>query len=364
MSASPTSITPTATQAAALPASQPTLQTASVPTPPVVLTVPQATATPTGTLSVNVTLPPTVPLRFYENVVFWVSVLSFLGILLGLREARKRLRQELAAAEERLRTQLQASAEEATTERNQSRDQANLDRQHDADQAHRERITKARREVYLELITEMTKAQLALGQMPQQDIEKIDISAGFSGLIAATSKVSLLGEMKTVTASRELLTLVQQTMMKGLTLLMPIHEQRTAKEFHEKQLQYIEGELKTVERELEELQRQKMFNTRVRDLAALWRDLTAKRLEHANAVVAAVTSMTREQRVYHTEVLNGLKLASEKVNELIYLMRMELALDTSLEELVNTNAAMYASALASLEQVNIWVDAQSREGEG
>lgn len=339
------------------PAAQAALQ------PPVVLTVPRATETATGTLSINVTPPPTVPVPPYANVVVWVSILSFIGVVLTLWQARTRLRKELAAAETRLQTQLKASADEATIERNQSRDQANLDRQHDADQAHQERITKARREVYLELITEMTTAQMALGRMPQQDLEKIDISAGFGGLIAATSKVSLLGEMKTVTASRELLTLVQQIMMKGLTLLIPIHEHRTTKEFHEQQREYFERELKTVELELEDFRRKTMFTPRTRELAALQRHLAEERLKHAQAVVVAINAMTREQRVFHTEVLNDMKLAAEKTNELIYLMRMELALDTSLEELMNTNAAMYATAVASLEQVNAAIDARSEDDE-
>jgi len=362
MSATPTSTASTVAQVAQQPASQPIAQKTPVPSTPVVLTVPQA-ATPTGTLSISVTPPPTAPVPLGANVVLWVSILSFIGVVITVWQAHVRLRKELGAAETRLQTQLKASANEATIERNQSRDQANLDRQHDADQAHQERITKARREVYLELIAEMTTAQIALGRMPQHDLEKIDISAGFGGLIAATSKVSVLGEMKTVTASRELLTLVQQIMMKGITLLIPIYEHRATREFHEQQLQYFETELKTVELELEDLQRKTMLTPRTRELAELQRHLVEKRLKHAHATVVAINAMTREQRVFHTEVLNDMKLAAEKTNELIYLMRMELALDTSLEELMNTNAAMYATAVASLEQVNAAIDARSKDDE-
>jgi hypothetical protein len=176
--------------------------------------LPTVVATPTGTVAVTLTPPPPAHVPLLENVVFWVAILSFLGVVLTLWQANRRMKQELQASDARLKTELEASANEATIERNQSRDQANLDRQHAADQAHQERISTARREVYLELISEMTKSQFALSLLPTQDIEKLDVQSGFAGLITAAAKISVLGEMDTVIRSRELLTSIQETMIR------------------------------------------------------------------------------------------------------------------------------------------------------
>ena len=83
--------------------------------------------------------------------------------------------------------------------------------------------------------------------------------------------------------------------------------------------------------------------------------------KHSEAAVAAMASMTQEQRVFHTQIVEDTKIVNDKTTELIFLMRSELALGTSLEDLVKTNAAMYAAATASLAQVNAAIDARSKE---
>jgi hypothetical protein len=68
----------------------------------------------------------------------------------------------------------------------------------------------------LELVSEIHKAQNALGLMPMQDLERLESHQAFSGMIAATSKVALLGDMRTVQVARRLLTLINETYFKAV----------------------------------------------------------------------------------------------------------------------------------------------------
>jgi hypothetical protein len=329
-------IAPTSTQPTAV------VGTASLPAPSLV-------STPTGTVAITLTPPPAAPVPLYSNVVFWVAIISFFGVVLSLWQAHNRMTKELSASEDRLRTQLKASADEATIERNQSRDQANLDRQHDTEQAHQERITKARREVYLELISEMTKAQFAISSLPMQDVQKLEIQAGFGGLITATSKISILGEMPTVTMSRELLSAINESLIRALILVIPINEHKDTEKEQEKQLSQQRLEIARVKREMKVyIDNGTTFSKPFNDLRQelIWRD--SQLSVHGQAIGAASLSFHEAQKNYFDALLGETKAISQKADELICAIRAELGLVTSLDELRASSTAMHASAQSAL----------------
>lgn len=330
------------------------------PQPAPVVRVPQPILTPTGTISVSITPPPNVQVPFYGNVVFWVSVLSFIGVVLTLWQARTRLTKELDASEKRLQKQLDASAGEATLERNQSREQAKLDREHAATQAHQERITKARREVYLELISEMMKAQITMSTLPLQDIRSLDINAGFGGLMTATSKIGLLGEMATVRISRELLTLIQETLMRAMVLLVPIDAHKHSRQFHEEQSAAHQSEIDKLSPEYNELVRKTVSSVRTAQLAKELRYHHVEAETHSKAAISAGVELAKEERKFHALVLAETRSIARKTNELIHSMRTELALDTSLEELHATTEVMYSAAVASLKRLHEALDEMNK----
>lgn len=261
-----------------------------------------------------------------------------------------RLKKELIASEERLKTELKASADEATTERNQAIEQANLNRRHHTEQAHQERITKARREVYLELISEMTKAQFAISQFPTQPIDRLEIQSGFGGLITATSKISILGEMPTVTMSRELLSAINGSMMKMLTLLIPISEQKEETTRLETEVDEHRLEIKQGEAAL----KSKVFQYSVNG-HHLAQELTARtgrigKLQEA--ILAAKLTFNDHHRIYYEAHLAETKAIGVKVDELICAIRQELGLRTSMDELKASSAAMYEAAQAATHRLS------------
>jgi hypothetical protein len=286
----------------------------------------------------------------FGNVVFWVSIISFFGVALSLWQAHRRMTRELAASDDRLKMELKASADEATIERNQAREQASLDRQHHTEQAHQERITKARRDVYLELISEMTKAQFAISQFPTQPIDRLEIQSGFGGLITATSKISILGEMPTVTMSRELLSAINGSMMKMLTFLTPISEQKEEATRLQAEIDAHRLEIKNGEAALKNTN----FHYSVQG-HNLVQELTARTAQidkHQQAILAANLAFNDHYRIYYEAHLAETKTIGVKVDELVCAIRDELGLRTSMDDLKASSAAMHEAAQAATHRLN------------
>lgn len=310
---------------------------------------PTIVSTPLGTLNITLTQAPQPPVPFFNNpanhlpvVALFGVVLTFFGVVLTILFGWQKMKTELAA-----------SAQEATIERNQSRDEASMDRKHDAEQAHQERITTARRQVYLELISEMTKAQFALALLPMQPIEKLelDIHAGFGGLITATSKISILGEMPTVAMSRELLTTIQQALFRVLVLLVPLNEHRDAGKRHDEQLAIHQSEIDqlTVQaRDFYDLRINSFESAQVHERLK-WR--RAEAAKHSTSAAQAKSEFAAEQKKYAMAILGETKVISRKVDELISSIRSELNLITSLEELHASSTAMQSATEESSKQL-------------
>ena len=312
---------------------QPTFPT--IPVQPVPVAAP-----PVGTHAVQLSESSDSAKVFYEGPHV-IPVVTLLGVIVTIIFGWHKMKYELKAA-----------SVQAAIERDQSREQANFDRQHAAEQAHQERITKARRDVYLELISEMTKAQSALSLLPMQEIEKIDVQSGFGGLITATSKISVLGEMPTVVMSRELLTAIHEALFRLLTRLLPMHEQKitgaaSQQKFIEQNLevQRLAAEIQTIR---ETTQNSLECETRVRALNFRLADAE----KFSEATIEAKLQFYALQKTYGEAMLEELKIISRKVDELIFSIRTELSLETSLEQLRATTDAMHAAAESASQQLH------------
>src|SRR6185295_13115986 len=101
--------------------------------------------------------PPTSAL--WANGTVLVAFFALIGVLITIRGAHLRMIREIAAA-----------AGNASIEREQAREQAKLDREHAANEAHKERVATTRRQVYLEAIECIGKAQMFLGSLGKRDM--------------------------------------------------------------------------------------------------------------------------------------------------------------------------------------------------
>jgi len=295
---------------------------------------------PTGTLSITLTPTPAPVVPLYENPAVWVPIATILSVVITIWAGWKKTKMELATA-----------AHQASIERDQAREQANLERQHAAEQAHQERITKARREVYLEVISEMIKAQTTLSLLPTQDAEKLDIQSGFNGLIAAVSKVSVLGEMATVVMSRELLTTIHQTLFKLLALIVPLHEQKLDVQFHEKKANEQHEKIDHLATEIQTILETSADPIELARLRKALKYRSADSDRYGAACLAAKLTLLDRQKSYDDTLLSETQFIRQKTDELIASIRAELSLTTSLEELHSTSEAMHMAAVAAVEDL-------------
>lgn len=321
--ASPSESTPTA------------LQTASI-------------ATPTGTLNITLAPAPMVKVPFFENPTAWVPVVTLLGVIITI-----------VASWMKTKMELNFSASQAAIERDQSREQANLERQYHADQAHQERITKARREVYLEVINEMIRAQGAIAKLPMQEVQSLDITTEMRGLIAAVSKVSILGEMKTVEMSRELLTIIHQSMFRMMCLIIPYDEDRRSAEELNTKVQTQISEIQRLDARVKFVLETKGYESELLDLVQQLKFRRADMETYGEAAIAAKKKLLARQSSYSDLMLAEAKPINEKLDEFVTCVRSELSLSTSLDTLRSSRQAMFAAAASSGKELRASLDAHA-----
>jgi hypothetical protein len=313
---------------------------------------PTLVATPSGTLSITLTPPPTPTVPLHQNVALWVGLATLVGVVLSLIAAERRTKNELRASENRMRTELAAAVTNASIEREQSREQATLDRRHSAEQAHQERIATARRAVYLEVIDELTRAQAAFGFVTTQEIAQRDDGVPLGGLQAAVSKIGLLGEMTTVILSRELLTSVQLALTKAVPISMQISAQWDSVEYHRQQYDAAQSEVKRL------LAAMTNHNEASKDdglgfkaLEAAYERNMAMSARHSADVSAAQAAFFIRRQSYAATLMGEIAPINLKFDELIHAIRTELGLETSLERLRQSTAEIHAVSMAAGEEL-------------
>lgn len=327
--------------------------TATVPvTKPVSNVAPNPTlvSTPTGTISITLTPPPPTPTPLYENVSFWVALITLLGVIASLYSAHRRLKRELQASEDRMKAELSAAATQGAKDREHTRTQAALDREHSAALAHKERITVARRAVYTEAASELVKAQTFLGALASQNMASSDFSTAFGGLIAAVGKITILGEMETVLRGRALLAIIHKALFKCMAITMPLSSQQAIAEYNAEAYKNTQLELKRILAAMTNLN--ETNNTDAAAFAALGRsfDFQQKNAEkHRLAEAEAQEKLAQGRMEYMHSMLDEAKLITESLDALLCSVRDELGLATSAEQLAQSSAETLELAQTTVE---------------
>jgi hypothetical protein len=275
-------------------------------------------------------------LDWYGNPTIIVPALTFLGVMitvvLGVWKTNK---------------ELNTSQNKWKVDRDDAREKVEKDRNHAAEEARKARLTTARREVYLELIKEMTTASMSLGGMAFREGEEIDIQAGFQGFISAAARVGILGDMRTVVKSRELMNMVTKLLYKKLPEAMELKALKSAQKKHQEaknaQLERS-ADLRKVMTEVahgSDFSDIHMWMEALESSDAIVRQLSAEIVEFAEGY------LTLAKR-YQRSILPDTAEIAQKTNELIECIRTELELATDPEVLKSTTKEMYADAAESV----------------
>jgi len=307
-----------------------------------VLAAPQSTAviTPTGTLNITLAPTPTPTIPIYQNPTSLVAIATLIGVGLTIYFGWRKTKMELAAA-----------SEQATLERNQSREQANLDRQHAAEQAQLERISQARREVYLEVLQEMVAAQSAIALLTTQDIQHLDVESKTRGLIAAVSKVSLFGEIKTVEKSWELLNALHEGLFRLMAHLVPYNTQKWVAENLDQKAKSDIAAINKLNADIQVVLANSK-NLAERDRVSKLQESSLADIETRGAeAIAAKIALLRLQEAYSDAVTQEAFKIGKKIDELVMCIRAELALETSLDSFHAMREKAHEAVLAATSEL-------------
>lgn len=297
-------------------------------------------ATPTGTLNITLTPAPSPKTPFFENPTAWVPIVTLVGVIITIIAGWLKTKMELKAA-----------ASEAKIERDQSREQAQLERRHDAEQAHLARITQARREVYLEVVSEVIAAQAALALLTEKDIQKLDVDGDMRGLVTAVAKISLLGEIKTVETSWALMNTINQGLVQLMSMLIPYNERKWEADHHEQKTNF---NLSEINRLSDEIRSVRETTNNSEELERLKRSMEFRRVDmetHGEAAIAAKRALLELQEKYADAVRKQALEIGQKVDELVVCIRAELSLPTSLEPFHALRTASYKASQAATDEL-------------
>lgn len=294
---------------------------------------------PTGTTTIQLVLPPQPRLSGVENPAIVVPIVTLVGVVLTIVFGWRKMREELTA-----------SATQANIDREEARKRAEVDQTHAADQARKDRLTKARREVYLDLIKEMTSSSMALSALPSGEGATVDMEGGFKGMLSAVNQVAVLGEMDTLVKSRELVGLLQQVLFK----MMPaIVEMRVIKMEAQSYRQKFEQQSAIME-QMNTILRNNVLNGGNVPMGQ------AKELHdfaHTSAKGLLDSAFKQEEqhmkklRKYQKDVMDETGVLVFKTNELITCMRKELELETDPVLLAQSAQEMRDSAVKSIDDM-------------
>ncbi|UHQ18818.1 hypothetical protein LVB87_11560 [Lysobacter sp. KIS68-7] len=95
---------------------------------------------------------------------------------------------------------------------------------HDAREKHRDRIFALRKEVYLDLTTQMMSTGAHLGSLAAKDPTSADLSGPLQGTMAALAKVQLIGERESSALASQLAGIYGQALFNLLAAAQPMHD--------------------------------------------------------------------------------------------------------------------------------------------
>ena len=284
---------------------------------------PSSSASSPTTVAITLTQAPPPAANLLQNGTVLVAFFAFVGVLITVWSAHLRMRREL-----------RSSALNARAERNHSRLEAERDRIDAALEAHKERISTTRRQVYLEAIESLAKAQAFLGGLAADDLGKLDVRQHFGPLGAAVGKVGVVGEMPTVLLARELLATINEQLFRLMPELLPLAGYRAEAGVH--QLDHDAANIE-VQRILAAMRAQSESGApdqRIMEALRLSFKVQQERAERSAAAAALARSKSVGIQVAHgTRIIEVTKSMALQLDDLMICLRAELGIETDAEAL-------------------------------
>lgn len=200
---------------------------------------------------------------------------------------------------------------------------------------------------------------MLIGRMATTNVEELDIAGELEGLIAATSKISILGEMDTVEKSRELLTRINENLYKSLALSIPLRDCRNIVQVLEEQLARDQSTLKLLELEAYDLLLKRDMGQRSLECKHKKQSIESEIRRNSERLEIERSKLAGEYEKFAHLMLETAQSINHKVNELVILIRSELQLLTSEEKLIASSDSMQVAAERVIKQLFVELGARS-----
>lgn len=122
---------------------------------------------------------------------------------------------------------------------------------HDSGEKSKERISKLRHEVYLQVAEEIENANIRLSTLVNRDLTKLDINLELQGIASSTAKLKLVAESNTTRLAGELSIQFGVLLLKALPRLMPVQDAKTDIEIHDASYNASSTEVSRLLREIQ-----------------------------------------------------------------------------------------------------------------
>ena len=189
-----------------------------------------------------------------------------------------------------------------------------------------------RKEVYLKVAEELTKANTYLASLSQVDPTKSNLADGFQGFFGAASKLQLVAESKTALLVNKLVASYAELMLRLIAQTMPLQEARNDISIHDALYNEAQGQVTRVLGEMTKFNEAAQHDEQV--FAALQRSFEgfqAQAKTHVEARGKAWTEFNRRNVEFCRQLLIEMRAVGEQQIPVLIEIRRDLGLETDLE---------------------------------
>lgn len=223
---------------------------------------------------------------------------------------------------------------------------------HDASEKHRDRISQLRRDVYLELTTQMTYALGHLGSLAERDPTNGELAGPLQSAMAQLARAQLVGTRETAALAAELSTLCGEALFNLIAAAKPMHELKIDIKICSNMYDQEYAQAKRVIAEMTQLNESGAPDqVKMAALQRSFENYQTNYTRYSDERNTAWSSYNHIQRGFIQAIFQELERISPIQIKLICAIRTEVGLDTDASELfhrLKLNQARMAKATENL----------------
>jgi hypothetical protein len=203
--------------------------------------------------------------------------------------------------------------------------------QHDAAEKTKERTAILRREVYLRVAEELTRASSHLASLSQFDLAETNVAKGLQDFFAEAAKLQLVAEPKTALLVNQLAANYSELLLRLISRLMPLQEARIDISINDDLYNKTQVEVTRVLAEMARFNEAANVNTAVFDaLKRAFDGYQTRAQTYADARSAAWDEFNRLNVEFYRQLLVDMRQISEQQIPVLIEIRRDLGLTAEL----------------------------------